>query len=263
MRALDFDPRNVHILQQLSFAYQYMRRFPEMTSSLDRALTIVPQDAGTRVQRALVDLEWRADTKPLDSVITTILSEDQSAQRRIAATALYLALCKRDHAAAARALAVMPVDGCHIEGIPLPRTWCEAVAARVRGDVKSERGFLESAKAELEEIVRHQPNYPQALCALGLANAGLGRKEEAIQLGQRAAQLLPPSKDAINGPLIIEYLAVIYAWTGEKDAALDQLAIAATLPCDVSFGQLSLHPYWDSLRDDPRFKNILVSLAPK
>ena len=70
-------------------------------------------------------------------------------------------------------------------------------------------------------------------------------------------------KDAINGALLIEYLAIIYAWTGEKDRALEQLAIAAQIPSDVSYGQLRLHPYWDPLRGDPRFEKIVASLAPK
>ena len=75
-------------------------------------------------------------------------------------------------------------------------------------------------------------------------------------------ELLPLDKDSINGALAIEYLAVIYAWTGETEQALDQLKHAATIPSDVSYGQLRLHPFWDSLRGDPRFEKIVASLAP-
>jgi hypothetical protein len=63
--------------------------------------------------------------------------------------------------------------------------------------------------------------------------------------------------------LLIEYLAVIYAWTGEKDLALDQLSVAARIPSHLSYGQLRLHPYWDPLRGDPRFEQIVASLEPK
>ena len=93
-------------------------------------------------------------------------------------------------------------------------------------------------------------------------DSGLGRKEEAIREGERAVQLLPAGKDAINGGLLLEYLAVIYAWTGETDRALQQLEIVTKIPCDVSYGQLRLHPYWDPLRGDPRFDKIVQSLAP-
>ena len=111
--------------------------------------------------------------------------------------------------------------------------------------------------------MRDQPIYGPALCVLGLIDAGLGRKEEAIGEGRRAVELLPVSKDAINGALLIEYLAVIYAWCGDKDHAIEQLAIVTDMPSSVNYGQLKLHPYWDPLRGDPRFEKIVASLAPK
>ena len=81
--------------------------------------------------------------------------------------------------------------------------------------------------------------------------------------GQRAVELTPIGKDALNGPLLVGYLAVIYAWTGEKDRALEQLEIATSVPSYWSYGNLKLHPYWDPLRGDPRFEKIVESLAPK
>ena len=98
---------------------------------------------------------------------------------------------------------------------------------------------------------------------LGLIDAALGHKDEAIRQGRRACELLPISKDALVGPILIENLAVIYSWVGEKDLALEQLRIAVRVPGLVDYGQLKLHPKWDSLRGDPRFEKIVQSLAPK
>ena len=98
---------------------------------------------------------------------------------------------------------------------------------------------------------------------LGMAAAALGHKDDAIREGRRAVELMPVSKDAIRGPLLIQYLALIYAWTGEKDLALQQLAVAASAPGVLSYGELRLHPRWDPLRGDPRFEKIVASLAPK
>ena len=50
---------------------------------------------------------------------------------------------------------------------------------------------------------------------------------------------------------------------GEKDLALEQLAIAAQIPASVTYGESKLYPQWDSLRGDPRFDKIVASLAPK
>jgi hypothetical protein len=110
--------------------------------------------------------------------------------------------------------------------------------------------------------VRQQPTSAENLSILGLIDAALDNKEEAIREGQRASELLPLEKDSINGQILIENLALIYAWTGEKDLALAQLAIAVQVPGNLNYGYLRLHPYWDPLRGDPRFKEIVTSLAP-
>ena len=72
--------------------------------------------------------------------------------------------------------------------------------------------------------MRNQPDYAQALCALGVVDAALGNKEDAIREGERAVELVPVSKSAIEGPMLIQYLAVIYAWAGDKDRAIERLA---------------------------------------
>jgi hypothetical protein len=68
------------------------------------------------------------------------------------------------------------------------------------------------------------------------------------------------AKDATLGRTLIINLAFIYAWTGEKDLALEQLAVSAQIPTGVTYGELKLDPKWDVLRSDPRF---VTSLAPK
>src|SRR5207244_11713239 len=96
-------------------------------------------------------------------------------------------------------------------------------------DAKAWSSFT-AARAEQEKIVQAQPNYGPALCTLGLIDAALGRKDEALREGRRAIELLPVEKDAINGPLMIEYLAMIAAWVGDKDLACEQLGIAMRRP---------------------------------
>ena len=98
---------------------------------------------------------------------------------------------------------------------------------------------------------------------LGMADAALGHKDDAIREGRRAVELLPITKDSIVGALLVKNLALIYAWTGEKDLACEQLSIVAKLPSSLSYGELRLHPYWDPLRGDPRFDKIVASLAPE
>ena len=95
------------------------------------------------------------------------------------------------------------------------------------------------------------------MCVLGLIDAALGRKEQALREGRRAVELCPIEKDALRGIAMVKYLAMIAAWAGEKDLACEQLAIAIRKPGDLSYGQLKLMPFWDLLRGDPRFEKIV------
>ena len=261
-RALEVDPRNVHTLEQAAFLYQDLRRYSDMAAALDRALAIVPNKLTTRMQRALLDLYWRADPKPLHDALQATLTTNPDSAGQLADISILLAFCERDPIQAQSALAALPNEGCHDEAIPFPHSWCEGQVAQLRGDKESARQAFRSASDELEKIVSNQPAYGEALCALGVIDAVLGKKEKAIDEGRRAVALLPVTKDSINGALAIQYLSVIYAWTGEKKLALDQLETATRLPGLLSYGQLRLHPLWDPLRGEPRFQTIVSTLAP-
>jgi serine/threonine-protein kinase len=261
-RALALDPRNFFILQQIALSYQEFRQFWAMAAALDRALVLIPRDLDTRVTRASVDLEWRADRRPLRESIRTILAETPATASDLAAQWFYLALCERDPAAVTEALAAMPDSGTAVD-LNFPRSWCEGVAARSKGDAAAAQAAFLTAHAELERTVSEQPGYAPALCVLGLIDAALGRKDEAIREGRRAIELLPITKDSIDGAELVKYMGVIYAWCGEKDLAIEQIALTLKIPSTLSYGNLKLHPYWDPLRGDPRFEKIVTDLAPK
>src|SRR5947207_3035035 len=262
-RGLELDPRNVNILQQLSINYHYLRRYADRKAVLDRVLAIVPGDVGTRVQRSLIELEWRADPKPLHETIATLLAQEPASIPELADQWLYLSLSERDFASAELALKAMGAGQCIVGDIELPPEWCRGLVARAKGESDAAHAAFQQGRAAMEKITRDQPDYAAGLSVLGLLDAGLGRNEDAIREGSRAVELLPISKDSINGTSLIENLAVIYAWTGETDRALETLSYLAGIPASLSYGHLSLRPEWDPLRNDPRFAKIITSLAPK
>ncbi|MFN2507392.1 MAG: tetratricopeptide repeat protein [Chthoniobacterales bacterium] len=262
-RALELDPRNSLIIGQIARAYSSLRRFEEAAAVFDRGLSAAPEDLTSRLGRASIELSWHGDTRPLRTAIEAIISADPGAAPTVADTWLYLAFYERDAVQAARALALLGSNGCYNEGIPIPRSWCEGLVARMAGDGERAQKAFESAHAESERTLREQPDHAGAMCAAAFAKAGVGNKGDAIRQARRAVEMLPISKDAVEGPILAEYLAVIYAWTGEVDLAVEQLALLAKTPSDINYGNLRLHPYWDPLRGDPRFENIVQSLAPK
>jgi len=262
-RAIELDPQNSAFLEQIARSYECLRRYADAERALDRAIALVPKDVPLTARRAEIELHWHADARPLVSTIQAIIAKDSRQAKNIAELWLNAALYDRDFDAALRALAALPIDGCHRETILFPQVWCEGIVAQMRGDTASARAAFSSTRNEMAKLVREQPAYAEALCALGMADAALGHKEDAIREGRRAVELLPVTKDAIIGPLLVQNLALIFAWTGEKDLAFEQLSVAAKLPGYLSYGELRLHPYWDPLRGDPRFEKIVASLAPK
>src|SRR5207249_10185306 len=158
---------------------------------------------------------------------------------------LVCALGERDAAAAKDALIALGEEPMTfaVENVPFNRPFAEGVIARMTGDDKRARSAFTAARAEQEEIVQAQPNYGPALCVLGLIDAGLGRKEEALREGRRAVGLNPMEKDAFSGITMVKYLAMIAAWVGDKDLACEQLATTIRHPSPVSYGQLRLLPF--------------------
>ena len=262
-RAVELDPRNFFTLQQIALSYLNLRRYRDMIAVLDRALAIKPDDVETQIVRAVVDLEWKADTRPLHRVIDEIGATNPAGLESIADTYFICALAERDASMAERALVALGENRFGVDAILLDRHFGQGVIGRMTKDPAKAKAGFSAARIAQEKRMQAQPDYGPNYCMLGLIDAGLGRKEEALREGRRAIELLPVEKDSINGPHMIEYFAIIAAWVGEKDLAFEQLDKAIRLPCEVSYGRLKLLPYYDPLRGDLRFEKIVADLAPK
>lgn len=263
-RGVALDPRNFRFVIETAFTYQANRRYAESDRMFERAASILPHDHFARTQLAQNVFLERGDLEPLRAVLSDIVNEDPKAATEIANGLFTCALAARNAAGVTRALQSIRAEGLRdvYNNSLWARDWFVGLAARTFGDVERAQTAFTAARAIEEINVRNQPDYAPAWSRLGLIDAGFGRKEDAIREGRRACELLPVTKDALDGPSYITNLAMIYAWTGEKDLALEQLALSASLPAGVSYGELKLFPQWDSLRDDPRFEKILASIAP-
>ena len=209
------DPRNLVFLKQLALTYSCVRNYAETRSVLGRSIAFAPEDPVLAVRRAGVDLDSDAVTAPLHEAIEAALTKNPDVGRLLADQWLLLALCERDSVGAGRALAVMTEDGCHEEGIPYPKAWCEGLFARQRQDIAAAKVAFNKARKEVARIVQEQPDNAEALSGLGMIDAALADKDNALREGARAVELLPINKDAVVGPLLLQNLAVIHAWTGD------------------------------------------------
>jgi tetratricopeptide (TPR) repeat protein len=266
-RAVELDPRNFDTLQQIALSYQFLGRYAEAIAALDRALSIVPDNVETRAARARYELFWKADTRPLHQTIDSILAQGPSAIASAADYWFACALAERDAAAAERALvAVGDNQSWNESAINLSRSFGEGLLARMTKDEARARNAFEVARAQQEKIVQAQPDYGPPLRVVALIDAALGHTELALEEGRRAIALTPLEKDVINGSRVLQYFAITAAWAGDRELALQQLETGLRAPAVsqmLSYGALKLLPFWDSLRGDPRFEQIVASFAPK
>src|SRR5881398_3362239 len=265
-RAAELDPRDLETLGDLSSDYARFRRYAEAKGWLTRALAVAePDDVLMKLALPSWGLDVNANTRPLHEAIDSLRATNPAAVRSAtAANWLFCALAERDGAAATQALSALGDKEIWIvDKVQFNRAFVEGLIARMTNDEQKAQSALTAAHAEQEKIVAAQPDFGPSWCVLGMIDAGLGRKEEALREGRRALELLPVEKDALVGQYLVRYSAVIAAWVGEKDLACEQLVIAIRPPSNVRYGELKLMPWWDPLRGDPRFEKIVASLTPK
>jgi serine/threonine-protein kinase len=242
-----------------------LRRYADLKSALASTLAVFPNDSDTRLWLAYVEFQEKADTRPLHQMLDSIRATNPAATAGIAEFWLACALAERDATAAKNALDArgenkiapwyIPIE--YVPEVFFRRSFVEGLIARMTKDEGKAQSAFVAARAEQQKVVEAQPNNYQELDLLGLIDAGLGRKENALREGRRAVELLPVEKDRFEGVLRVENLAIIAAWVGDKDLACEQLESIIRLPSPLSYGGLKLFPWWDPLRGDPRFEKIV------
>jgi serine/threonine-protein kinase len=211
-----------------------------------------------------LDFLWKANIRPLREMIQSLEQSNPGMTRDLASSKLECALIARDFDAARAALAAADGDSfLSHDAIHFSRPFTEGLIAHMAGDDATARRQLVVARNTQVKLVQAQPDYAPSLCVLGVIDAVLGRKDDALREGRRAIELLPVTNDAINGPLMNAYFAIIAAWVNEKDLACTQLQTALSYPSGITYGELKLSPFWDPLRGNPQFEKIVASLAPK
>ena len=255
-RAFDLNPRDRELMNHVGTNYSWLRRYAKERSALNRLLALEASNVPTKADLASVDCAEKADIRPLHQLIDSIRATNPGVLPYWPNYWLYCSLVERSVAAAENGLVAIGQNPISFgDGVDFNRPFIEGILARMTNDGAGAQAAFTAARAEQEKIVKAQPNPAQELAFLGLIDAGLGRKEEALREGRRAVELA--EKDPLEGVVLAKYLAMIAAWVGDKDFALDQLASIIRRPSDLNYGDLKLLPFWDPLRGDPRFEKIL------
>jgi TolB-like protein/Flp pilus assembly protein TadD len=262
-KAYELDPLNPKIVNQLSVAYDLLRRYDEEAALFDRSAAANPTTRNyAQMVRAQIELQ-RGDLKAARPFLAS-LPADYDPNGQATWTRITLALYERDIDAATGILASCKKEGlAGGAGKELPVSYWQGMIARASGDRTKATEAFTRARATMAAQLAKQPDEPMLLATLGLIDAGLGRKEEALREGQRAVELRPLTEDAVDGASMLSSLAMIYAWVGDANKAIGHLEFLGRIPNGPPFGQLKYDPAWDVLRGDPRFTAVLNELQPR
>jgi TolB-like protein len=257
-KANGLDPNNGEIAVWLGETYSEMRRYSDW-EQLVKNYAANGTLKGPWIQVVLAKIKLaQGDPAAAQSLLEQV-PLDFSPNEIIWDTRFRAALYLRDYAAASRVIAATPAKFAHVYDGQPPESWADGLVARSRGDKQKALAAFAAAR-KLEDKVARNPNDASYLADLARLDAGLDRKEEAIREAQHAIELQPIAKDSLNGPTWVANLALVYAWTGERDRALEQLEEVVTLPgLGPTYGELRFNPCWDDLRSDPRFDKILAA----
>jgi len=265
-RACELDPRNFPYLVNLGSTYLTLHDYDQHAKIMDRIVALLPERRRERIFRASVEVYRRADTGPWRAEIEKILTNEAGSEKDpfMAGQRYTLALYDRDWDTASSLAPVLSQKNSLEWSFPsLGRDFWVGLIARLKGDETSARAAFMRARAQQEEEIRGHADDAVLLADLGLIDAGLGRKEEALNEGRRAMELLSSVKNSYTEPYVRKSFAIICAWTGERELALGQLEALIKIPGSYTYGNFRLSPMWDPLRGDPRFEKIVASLAPK
>jgi tetratricopeptide (TPR) repeat protein len=253
-RATTLDPRSIATGRRLGFTLLRLRRYPEAITATDRTLALSPDNLGVVETRAMVDLAKGDLPAARATIAATAPRVDPTALLAYFGNYwdLYWVL---DDARQDQLLRLSPAafdDDRGAWGMVLAQTHY------LRGNSAKARAYADSARIAVEHNLESAPQDAQRRAFLGLALAYLGKCADAIREGEKAAALLPMTRDGYAGPYIEHLLVRNYMLCGEKAKALDHLEPLLQVPYHLSPGWLRIDPTFAPLRGEPRFQKMVA-----
>lgn len=262
------DPGNVNVVEEIGFTYSFLHNWPEAIRMQERVIALAPDSVNAKVFRAYLDFWSQGTTSPLSEALFQIPPGTDPAGL-VTRARWDLAMIRRDHGGADEILLACPLEQFQSGGQPTPKDFYRGCVALARGNETAARRHFEATLTIFEEAIQQAPTNALRHANLGLVYAFLGRNDEAIREGKQAVELLPDSKDAVFGPWMKGYLAMIYARTGNAELALlllEQLLVSPgpvdNTNCCITQNDLRYRWQWDPLRENPRFQKLVTEPVP-
>jgi len=256
-KASELDPLTHYLPFEVGTTLTLLRKYPEAERYYDRAISLAPDRPRAYNGKAWVYVRWQGRTEKARVVLEEALENIKSAENASIVNSLVnIDVFDGDYQDALERLSLKSEDIDNLWYF-IPNALRYALIYRYMNKKELEEKYYDEARSILESKIKERPEDARFHSSLGIAYAGLGRKEDAVREGKLAVELLPVTKDAWQATCRVEDLARIYVMVGEYDKAVDELEFLLSIPSELSIPLLRLDPAWAPLRDHPRFKGLL------
>src|SRR3954447_4852403 len=256
-KAVSLEPKDPILLENMGMNYLAVRDYATAARIFDRAMKSAPETFTIRELRARTEFYARGDLGPMQTLLTS-LPENIDPNGTITLSRYNLKMYERKFDELLAILQRSPAEKSRGEtSAPISKEFLQAtVYAAMKDETRARENFA-AARTKAEKAVQESPEDGPRHALLGLIEAGLGRCDEAKAEAQRAVELLPESKDAFDGPILVMSRARIHMMCGDLDTAFALLERSLQTPAGITGNELRLDPVWDPLRADPRLEQML------
>jgi len=262
-KSASLDPKNATVLFNFGINYMAQRDFETADKLLDRAIAADPRSFAAHGMKSALAIAWKGDVGFAEKQLAFV-PPGFDPDGLVTSARIWVLTLQRKFAEALQVVQQFRGETLMIpERGPCPKPFLEGILYLRLGDKEKGQAALEQARIVAERLVRDAPDDPGRHAQLGAVLAGLGKKEDAVNEGKKAVELLPESQDAFDGPQATAALAEIYGWVGEHDEAFRLLDHLLTVPNGLTVPTIKIDPVWDPLRKDPRFQALIDKHAPK
>jgi len=256
-RASELDPLSNVLAVELAATLSSLRNYAEAERYYERAISLAPDLPQGYSFKAWLYLRWQGSIEKARAVLEKGLENVKSAENaEIVNSLVDVDVFAGNYEEALDQLSLKSEDIDYQHRF-IPAALRYAQIYRYMDKKELAKKYYDEARSILESKIQKQPEDARLHSSLGIAYAGLGRKEDATREGKLAVELLPVTKEAARGRSKVEDLARIYAMVGEFDAAIDQIEFLLDRPGSMSIPLLRLDPAWYPLHNHPRFKKLV------
>jgi TolB-like protein/Flp pilus assembly protein TadD/predicted Ser/Thr protein kinase len=253
-RAFDLSPLSSILAREVGNIYSSIHDHVKANEYYDRSIALAPDQQVAYIFKAMnYWLGWGE----LEKARVTLEAMPRIDNQLSSFLWMWQEFLEQNYQAVVDRLMTQPYEIFEFPTAVFPKDAWFGFAYTRMGKPEPARRAFESALIMLEKEAAERPDDARVHSSLGVIYACLGRKEEAIREGRLGVELYPVSRDALDGPNQVDYLARIYMLVGDHESALEKIEYLLSIPSGLHAPMLRIDPQWDPLRDDPRFKRLL------